>query len=61
MDLAIVHTAYSEIQQRLNWLSLLLQAKPDILPDLLNGFSWDENEMVSKVMNGFSLLNHIWP
>ena len=47
MDLPLVHTAYCRIQQRLNCLSLLLQAKPDVLPELLNAFSWDENEMVS--------------
>ena len=47
MDLALVHVAHSRIQRRLNCLSLLLQTTSDIAQDLLNAFSWDENEMVS--------------
>lgn len=47
MDLALVHVAHSRIQRRLNCLSLLLQTKSDIVQDLLETFSWDENEMVS--------------
>ena len=48
MDLVLVHVAHSRIQRRLNCLSLLLQTKSDILQDLLQTFSWDENEMVSS-------------
>lgn len=47
MDLALVHTAHFLIRHRLNCLSLLLQAKPDVLQELLNAFCWDEDEMVS--------------
>ena len=45
-DLAVVHAAHFRIKQRLSWLSLLLHAKPDILPHLCSSFSGDENEMV---------------
>ena len=56
-DLAVVHVAHFRIRQRLSWLSLLLHAKPDILPHLCSSFSWDENEMVRSQVCSFYLAN----
>ncbi|XP_078382607.1 E3 ubiquitin-protein ligase rnf213-alpha-like isoform X3 [Oculina patagonica] len=50
LDLSLVHVAHSRIQQRLHCLSLFLQAKPDIVLDLRNRFSWDEDEMTVDAM-----------
>ena len=56
-DLAVVHAAHFRIKQRLSWLSLLLHAKPDILPHLCSSFSGDENEMVRSPVCSFYLFN----
>ena len=45
-DLAMVHAAYSRIQDRLACLSQLVKAAPDIVPHILDNFSVDDNEMV---------------
>lgn len=47
MDFALVHLGHSRIQKRIHCLWLLLRPKPEILNDLQNRFSWDEDEMVS--------------
>ena len=61
-DLAVVHAAHFRIKQRLSWLSLLLHAKPDILPHLCSSFSGDENEMVRSPVCSFYLFNvHMKP
>ena len=45
---------HSRIQQRIHCLSLLLRAKPEILNDIQNSFSWDEDEMVSTKLEKIS-------
>ena len=59
MDFALVHVGHSRIQQRILCLSLLLRAKPEILKDLQNRFSWDEDEMVGKNLERTLVRGHL--
>ncbi|XP_022797655.1 E3 ubiquitin-protein ligase rnf213-alpha-like isoform X3 [Stylophora pistillata] len=45
IDFALVHVGHSRIRHRLHCLSLLLRAQPEIVHDLQNRFSLDEDEM----------------